>query len=96
MGTRRLIIIVFKGRIITLYNHWDSYLSGLGFNLIRELINLFKNYTLDELVEILSHVKIVSEDIPPTNEEIELLKKYTDPKVSSQTFTDWYCLLREY
>jgi len=95
MGTRGLIIIVFKGRIITVYNHWDSYPNGLGFDLIRELVILLKNHTLEELVEILLRVKIVSEDIPPTYEEIELLKKYTDLKVSSQTFTDWYCLLRK-
>ena len=95
MGTRVLIIIILKGKIITLYNHFDSYPTGLGFNLVEELIALLKVYTLDELIVILSNIKIVSDEIPPTNEEIELLKKYADPRVSSKFLTEWYCLLRE-
>jgi hypothetical protein len=40
-------------------------------------------------------LKIVSDDINPTDEDIEKLKEYTDLTVSSQSTSDWYCLMRK-
>ena len=88
-----------------MYNHWDSYPSGLGKDLIEQLIRLLEKYTIDELVELIDNLKIVNDDITPTEEEIEKLKKYSDigtmmngklfVKLGTGKLTDWYCLLRK-
>jgi hypothetical protein len=37
MGTRGLRIIVFRGRYFIYYNHYDSYLEGLGKDLVSNI-----------------------------------------------------------
>jgi len=39
-------------------------------------------------------LKIIKEDDTPTPEDIEKLKCYTNLTVSTQSTSDWYCLLR--
>ena len=38
MGTRGYFAFLYKGRIYYFYNHFDSYISGLGTKLLQELI----------------------------------------------------------
>lgn len=95
MGTRGLIVLVIKKRIFSLYNHWDSYPSALGRQLIQELISLLEKHTMAELATILYNLVIVSNNIPPTPDEISMLKKYSDLYVSTCSLSDWYCLLRK-
>lgn len=95
MGTRGLIILVFKKRVITLYNHFDSYPSGLGQSLIMQIQHLLKTFSIDEIITMIDGLKIVSDAIPPSNEEKVALAKYSDLAVSSQSLDDWYCLLRQ-
>lgn len=95
MGTRGLIILILKRRIITLYNHWDSYPHGLGRSLVEQLLRLLDKYRLEKIAEIIDSVKIVSEEVPPTFDEINQLEKYSDSTVSTCKLTEWYCLLRK-
>jgi hypothetical protein len=37
MGTRGLRIILFRGRYFIYYNHYDSYLRGLGKELVSSI-----------------------------------------------------------
>jgi hypothetical protein len=94
MGTRGTITFIFNGKIIKVYNHWDSYPSGLGVKLINELQILLKAMSIDEIIEKFNKIKILAHDYQPTDEDIEKLQKYTDLSVSRQTTNDVYCLLR--
>lgn len=40
MGTRGLFGFYYKGKYYLCYNHFDSYFSYLGKNLIREIIKM--------------------------------------------------------
>lgn len=98
MGTRGTIHIIFNGKKLVLYKHFDSYLEGLGENLILELIELLEEYNIEELKKVFSEIKFVYDDDnqhyqKPTKEQIEKLEKYTDLLVDSQSTNNWYCLL---
>lgn len=94
MGTRGTITFLFNGKRIKVYNHWDSYPSGLGVKLIDELQILLKNMSLDEIIVALNNIKIFQYDSQPNEDDIKKLKEYTDLSVSRQTPNDVYCLLR--
>ena len=51
MGTRGNYIFRYKGKCYVFYNHFDSYFSGLGADIVREL----KSWTADdfELAKVL-------------------------------------------
>ena len=38
MGTRGWFAFLYKGEYYRVYNHWDSYFTGLGVKLVNELI----------------------------------------------------------
>jgi len=73
------------------YNHFDGYPSYLGINIMS-----FIHDTPDkELREIADRIEMVQEDSKPSAKQIKQYKQYADLNVSSQSLTDWYCLLRE-
>ena len=94
MGTRGLFGFYYKGKYYVVYNHFDSYPSGLGVDIVNELKWAIKAGKLDEWIALLEKIKIIDYDMKPTAEDIEKLKPYTDLRVSSQSTLDWYCLLR--
>lgn len=94
MGTRGLFGFYYRGKFYVVYNHWDSYPEGLGAQIVAELKRAVQANRLGEWIQLLEHLKIVSSTVPPTQEDIEKLRPYTDLKVSNQSPTDWYCLLR--
>lgn len=94
MGTRGTITIIFKGKRLRLYNHGDSYPSELGADLIRELKDLLSRFTVDQLIEMLNRLKLVSRKILPTEKDVKALEPWTDLAVGSGSVDDWYCLLR--
>lgn len=94
MGTRGIITIIFKNKTINLYNHWDSYFSGLGLNLIKELLELLNLHSVAQLIELFDNVKIVTDETEVTDEDIEHLKPFTELHVGNRSTQDWYCLLR--
>jgi hypothetical protein len=79
MGTHGLFGFVYKGRIYLIYNHYDSYLDGLGFSLICEIKFAVKNNLIDEWIKKLESCRIVREDddIQPTPDEAKELKEWT-------------------
>lgn len=95
MGTRGLFGFFHKGKYYVVYNHWDSYPSGLGADIVKELKRAIDEGRLEEWLNLLIQIKLVSESIPPTQEDIEKLKNYLDLNVSHQSESDWYCLLRK-
>ena len=137
MGTRGLFGFRYKGRYYLMYNHWDSYFSGLGVKLLQEIKEAIDNGTFTQWIELFKSVTIVNnvnkenyldtnedcEDFneddceeeevmgdkkefhdknnmkilrrEPNEEDIKKLSNYTDLSVSSQSPSDWYCLLRK-
>lgn len=72
------------------YNHWDSYPSGLGIDIVKAI----QKAGIEELRNGFDKIVLVNEDIKPTPEQIEKLKKYADTDVSSRNLEEWYVLLR--
>ena len=90
MGTRGKFGFFYKGKYYTCYNHFDSYPRALGVNLLLGIINA----DLDEWIRLLESIREVSNQVKPTQEEINNLKKYTDLTVGKESPEDWFCLLR--
>jgi hypothetical protein len=97
MGTRGTITLRYKGQTIRMYNHWDSYLEGLGDDLREELVKLLTLFTIDEIGTMILNVEKIDTDGDriPTQEEVKKLEKWTDLTVSNRSTLDWYCLLRK-
>lgn len=93
MGTRGYVVFLYKGKYYAIYNHFDSY--DLYKNLKKEIIDAIKNGTFDSWKSKVENIVCVDTNLPPTDEQVEKLKPYTDLKVSSKNKHDWYCLLRE-
>lgn len=94
MGTRGLFGFCYKGKYYLAYNHWDSYPEGLGANVIQQLKHAIDNNLLNDWKNKIVELIEVDENVPPTEKDIENLKKYTNLGVSNQSTDDWYCLLR--
>jgi hypothetical protein len=94
MGINGTFGFLYKGKYYLFYNHWDSYLTGLGQNLIDEIRTVISKGNLDGWKDKLLTLKPYSKTDIPTKEDIEKLSKYTDLRCSTQSTSDWYCLLR--
>ena len=93
MGTSGLFGFYYKGKYYVSYNHFDSYKSGLGQDIIDQIKKAITEGTFEEWKELLGKIIEVDQRIPPSPEEIEKLKKYANLGVSHQKYEDWYCLL---
>lgn len=91
MATRGLMGFSKNGVKKVTYNHCDSYPSGLGV----EIAKFIKETNTDELNKIFDRIKLVDENIPATQEQIDECKKYADTSVGSGRLEDWYCLLKK-
>lgn len=89
MGTSGYLGFYYFGKFFICYNHYDH--NDIYNDLIREILT----NDLDMWREKLKKIIIVNENIIPTSNDIEKLKKYTNLNVSSKSQYDWYCLLRE-
>lgn len=96
MGTRGLCGFVVDGEVRSSYNHFDSYPSGLGAELVEQIGFLTKESTVDELKEKVRNIFFVDdEDEEVTPEYIEKYKKYYDASVGDTSGPlTWYQLLR--
>ncbi len=94
MGTRGLFGFCYKGKYYFAYNHWDSYPTGLGASIIQQLKHAIDNNLLDDWKNKIIELVEVDENVPPTEEDINNLKKYINLGVGNQSTNDWYCLLR--
>ena len=91
MGTRGLYGFRKNGVDKLTYNHYDSYPDCLGAT----MIDFCKNTSTKEMNEIFDRIVLVKEDSEPTKAQINECAEYYNGSVSTQSVTDWYCLLRE-
>lgn len=92
MGTRGFVGFVAEGREVIAYQQFDSYPSGVGVDTLRWL----RSANLDVVAQRVASVKLVSDDVPPTDEDIQALRESYDPQVD-QGRSDrptWYQLVR--
>ncbi|MBQ6632266.1 MAG: hypothetical protein IJH63_01520 [Methanobrevibacter sp.] len=97
MSTRGYYGIKKRGELKGSYNHWDSYPSGLGKDLVKELNKIKKDDRLKVLNETFDYIELIDSNIPPTEEQKEVCQKanVVDLGVSNRSLDDWYCLLRK-
>lgn len=95
MSTRGTFGVVIDGQTKAGYNHCDSYPDYLGRHVIRDIRELLEDHGhIDKVKELARNLKSVSDDTPPTKEDIETLAQFTDLSVGNQTTEEWYNLLR--
>lgn len=58
MGTRGFYCICYRGIYYVFYNHWDSYFSNLGVNLINEIKHILNNNLLVEFLKNVDCLKV--------------------------------------
>lgn len=91
MGTRGAYGFRFEGLDKLTYNHFDSYPDWLGKN----LIEFIRSTSIEEMQTIAQGLILVDERSTPTPEQIKECSQWINLKVSSQSTSDFYCLLRE-
>lgn len=93
MGTRGFLGFVADGTEKIAYNHFDSYPSGLG----TDVLGWLRRAVVDtgSLQADVRRLRVVDETTPPTTQDIERLKPYADTNVGRQELDDWYVLLRK-
>lgn len=93
MGTRGMFVFKFKGKTIYMYNHYDS--RDVAEYLRIFLRKLFSEFTLVEIINKFDSLIIVTDEKPPTRDDIKKLSMYGDTNVSEDdSDLDWYSLLR--
>lgn len=90
MGTRGFVGFKVDGITKIAYNHYDSYPSGLGLDVLKWL----RKEHLGSVRRRAAELRIVEPDSRPTAEEIVRLKSYADTGVSTGRLDEWYVLLR--
>lgn len=97
MSTRGYLGLKKNGELKGMYNHFDSYPSGLGVYIIDTLNEIDSKDRVKILNETYDFIQLVDEDSKPTKKQIELCKDsgVANFIVSSKSEDDWYCLLRE-
>jgi hypothetical protein len=92
MGTRGALGFRAEGKDYITYNHFDSYLSGLGEAVLTWLKAELAAGEEQSLRERVTQLRFVDGNTKPTPAEIEQYKHLADFRVS--TGDDWYSLLR--
>jgi hypothetical protein len=91
MGTRGLITFRVNGENKAAYNQFDSYPAGMGI----DVLSFLRGKDLDILKLAAANLKVVDGNTPPTPEQIEALKGYSNKNVDNGSLDNWYVLLRE-
>jgi hypothetical protein len=88
MGTRGFLGFVVDGDAKITYNHYDSYPSGLGINVLAWA----RQIDVSKVREQVRALRLVSESAAPSAEEAIQYALHTDSRVSDGD--DWYATLR--
>lgn len=94
MGTRGCFGVRVDGKDKLMYNHFDSYPSGLGKDFVDQVKKLVKKQGIKAIRKKASDMRVVDGDQKPTPADIHLYQKYSNTGVGEQSLEDWYCLLR--
>lgn len=93
MGTRGLVGVVINNTPKATYNHFDSYPSGLGLDVVK-FVDSIKGENFDTLAGQFQALTMIDADGTPTPEQIaDLGAKGVEPAAVS-TGADWYAWLR--
>lgn len=96
MGTRGFVGFVSDEKETITYNHWDSYPSGLGLTVLRFVKRLAEDGEFLEAYRVKARdIQHVTDDVPPTRDQVVELIKFANLNVSTQSAAEWYVLLRE-
>lgn len=100
MGTRGIIGFKTTDKNVIIYNHFDSYPSGLGADVMKWIANRVQKVGYDDFIgqtkqQVRSMVAVG--DSAPTESQILKCQKsgIVNLTVSERSTSDWYCLLRE-
>ena len=91
MGTRGVVGFHRNGVDKITYNHFDSYPSDLG----ERVKDFLMTTSVNEMLAIFDRIIMVNKTQPPTPEQIEACKSFTNLSVNTQRPDNWYNLLRE-
>lgn len=91
MGTRGFVGFVIDQNEKIAYNHWDSYPSGLGVDVLAWL----RDADHANAAEQARQLRTVASDSTPTEADVKRLAKWADLGVGEKSADDWYCLLRK-
>lgn len=94
MGTRGFVGFVSDEKETITYNHWDSYPSGVGLTALN-FVRGFNSHTEEEYRQKALSLKRVSDDTPPTRDQVVELIGNANLGVSTGQAEEWYVLLRE-
>ena len=91
MGTVGIVGYKYMGKSINTYNHFDSYPSALGMEVIKEIkkINDWERFRNN-----FNGIKIINSDYITSKDEIESSIRWYDSQVGYGKKNDPYCLLR--
>lgn len=97
MGTRGFVGFVADEKETIAYNHFDSYPSGVGVHNLKFVARLAADgETLEKYRVLARDIQHVSDDVPPTREDVVRLAQFANLNVSQKNlYTEWYGLLRE-
>jgi len=101
MGTRGIFGFIYKGKRYIVYNHFDSYPSGLGLWLLIEIISqALPSCDFSSWIEKLEKIHIIREEEEefanlPEAEQQDILDKYGREDVGIVGQHDWYQALRD-
>jgi len=63
MGTRSTVTLITQKRTIKYYIHFDGYLSGVGKSLVVNIKELFRRYTLEEIIKMIDSMIDITDKI---------------------------------
>jgi hypothetical protein len=89
MGTRGIHGFCYKGKLKITYNQYDMYPTGVGSDLVEELME----FSREDLIAAFKRIRMVKGN--PSKANQERYRKIADLGVSKQETGDWYCLLRQ-
>ena len=95
MGTRGAVGVKLNNKYYVTYNHWDSYPSELGKDVVQfcQKIDTIQN-GWKKFSKNIEKVELVKNKDKASKKLQNKYAKYCDESVSTQDSSEWYCLLR--
>jgi hypothetical protein len=91
MGTRGAIGFRINNEDKIQYNHFDSYPSYLGL----EILTYLQQSNFSDIKKVAERIILVNEEDTPSIEQIKECKPWTTLNIEEQNNADWYCLLQD-